>query len=196
MDVGGSGRTLRQVANPSARPPLVTVFGRGVLDLDQGFASLDADGAVNDDMRNIAPSTGATVHVVWIAPARLGADHCPLFGVYTADSYYPCNMIGINTATHGHGLINWREGNHGAHTAGSIRRWKPTTAYLLTVRYNTDGSTDLYIQADSPGADKESNWLPAPKDQFILMLRLYWPKSEKPSILDGTWHIPAVKVVT
>jgi hypothetical protein len=47
----------------------------------------------------------------------------------------------------------------------------------------------------SAGADKESNWLPAPKDKFILMLRLYWPQETKPSIIDGSWIIPAVKAV-
>jgi hypothetical protein len=76
----------------------------------------------------------------------------------------------------------------------------PLNRYTLSPRdplkTNPDGSTDLYIQADSPGADKESNWLPAPKDRFILMLRLYWPKSTPPSILDGSWHIPQVKEVT
>jgi hypothetical protein len=60
---------------------------------------------------------------------------------------------------------------------------------------NADGSVDLYIQNESPGADKESNWLPAPKDKFILMLRLYWPQKTPPSILDGTWKIPQVKPV-
>ena len=54
---------------------------------------------------------------------------------------------------------------------------------------------DLYIQNESPGADKESNWLPAPKDKFILMMRLYWPEETSPSILDGSWVIPPVKVV-
>ncbi len=178
VDVGGSGRTLRQIANPSARPPLVTVFGRGVLDLDQGFANLDADGTVSGDMRNIAPSTGATVHIVWITPGRLGSDLCPLFGVYTAGSYYPCNMIGINTAIHGQGLINWREGNHGAHTAGSIRRWKPNTAYLLTVRYNTDGSTDLFVD----GVRQGTSDAPAPLDDTIPVtggqLGSLWPREE------------------
>jgi hypothetical protein len=57
---------------------------------------------------------------------------------------------------------------------------------------NADGSTDIYIQADSPGKDKESNWLPAPKDDFVLMMRLYWPKEKDPSILDGSWKIPEV----
>jgi len=59
---------------------------------------------------------------------------------------------------------------------------------------NADGSVDLYIQNESPGADKESNWLPSPKDKFILMMRLYWPRETNPSILNGTWKIPAVTV--
>ena len=61
---------------------------------------------------------------------------------------------------------------------------------------NADGSVDLYIQNESPGADKELNWLPAPPDKFILMLRLYWPNPDDPSILDGSWTIPAVKKPT
>ncbi|MDD5201485.1 MAG: DUF1254 domain-containing protein [Terrimicrobiaceae bacterium] len=60
---------------------------------------------------------------------------------------------------------------------------------------NADGSVDLYIQNESPGADKESNWLPAPNDKFILMLRLYWPSETDPSIIDGSWKIPAVTAV-
>jgi hypothetical protein len=60
---------------------------------------------------------------------------------------------------------------------------------------NADGSTDIYIQADSPGKAKEANWLPAPKDDFILMMRLYWPKEKAPSLLDGSWKIPEVKKV-
>jgi hypothetical protein len=63
------------------------------------------------------------------------------------------------------------------------------------LKVKADGSVDLYIQNESPGADKESNWLPAPKDKFILMLRMYWPKEKPPSILDGTWVIPQVKAV-
>jgi hypothetical protein len=61
---------------------------------------------------------------------------------------------------------------------------------------NADGSTDLYIQNQSPGADKESNWLPAPSGKFILMLRMYWPKQKNPSIIDGSWKIPAVRKVS
>jgi hypothetical protein len=59
---------------------------------------------------------------------------------------------------------------------------------------NPDGSTDLYLQADSPGASKEANWLPAPKGKFFPMLRMYWPSETPPSILDGTWKPPAIKI--
>jgi hypothetical protein len=61
---------------------------------------------------------------------------------------------------------------------------------------NADGSVDLYLQAEPPGKDKEANWLPAPKGRFIPMLRLYWPKETPPSILDGSWVLPAVKQVS
>ncbi len=73
----------------------------------------------------------------------------------------------------------------------------PINRYSISARQNLksnpDGSTDLYIQKDSPGPDKESNWLPAPASKFILMLRLYWPNENKPSILNGSWTIPAVR---
>jgi len=73
----------------------------------------------------------------------------------------------------------------------------PLNRYTLSQRNelttNADGSVDLYIQNESPGKDKESNWLPAPADKFILMLRLYWPEETPPSILDGTWQPPPAK---
>jgi hypothetical protein len=77
----------------------------------------------------------------------------------------------------------------------------PLNRYTLSERdklkANPDGSIDLYVQADNPGPAKESNWLPAPKDRFVLMLRMYWPKDTAPSILDGTWKPPAaVKVIS
>ena len=57
---------------------------------------------------------------------------------------------------------------------------------------NADGSVTLYFQHDSPGKSKEANWLPAPKAPFALTLRLYWPNTTPPSILDDTWKVPAV----
>lgn len=59
---------------------------------------------------------------------------------------------------------------------------------------NPDGSVDVYIERKSPGKDKESNWLLAPADRFILIMRMYWPKDIAPSILDGSWTPPPVEV--
>jgi hypothetical protein len=55
---------------------------------------------------------------------------------------------------------------------------------------NDDGSLSLYIQNQSPGKDLESNWLPAPKGEFNLFMRLYWPKKE---VIEGIWKPPKVE---
>ncbi len=72
----------------------------------------------------------------------------------------------------------------------------PLNKYTVSPRdplkYNADGSLDIYVQHDSPGSKWEGNWLPAPAARFILMLRMYWPKEKPPSILDGSWKIPPV----
>jgi hypothetical protein len=73
----------------------------------------------------------------------------------------------------------------------------PINRYSMSVRtnpvYEPDGSLAIYIQNESPGAGKEANWLPAPKGKFHLMLRLYWPDENPPSLIDGSWKIPAVE---
>ena len=64
----------------------------------------------------------------------------------------------------------------------AISSWMPW-------KHNGDGSLDLYFQNESPGKDKEANWLPAPKAPFNLTMRLYAPKSEA---LTGKWNPPPV----
>ncbi|MEE4272258.1 MAG: DUF1254 domain-containing protein [Thermoanaerobaculales bacterium] len=80
-----------------------------------------------------------------------------------------------------------------------IDRYLINSPMLPSMKKNADGSLTLYIQKDSPGKDKESNWLPAPNDEIYLVMRLYWPKpaTEDPSILPagkGTWQPPGVVV--
>jgi hypothetical protein len=57
------------------------------------------------------------------------------------------------------------------------------------LKQNPDGSLTLYIQKDSPGKEKEPNWLPAPDGPIYVVMRLYWPKEEA---LKGEWKPPAV----
>ena len=69
---------------------------------------------------------------------------------------------------------------------------KYTVSPRNALKYNPDGSLDVYVQNQSPGAEWEANWLPAPADRFILMLRMYWPKEQDPSIVNGSWKVPPV----
>ncbi len=76
-----------------------------------------------------------------------------------------------------------------------INRYLINSPMLSGMKKNDDGSLTLYIQKDNPGADKESNWLPAPDGPIYLVMRLYWPKTENPSILplgEGTWAPPGL----
>jgi hypothetical protein len=80
-----------------------------------------------------------------------------------------------------------------------INRYLINSPMLPRMKFNPDGSLTLYIQKDSPGKDKESNWLPAPDGPIYLVMRLYWPKETPPSILPagkGTWQPPGVVAVS
>lgn len=79
-----------------------------------------------------------------------------------------------------------------------IGRYLINSPMLPSMKKNADGSVTMYIQHSSPGKEKESNWLPAPNGPIYLVLRLYWPRTETPSILppgEGTWKPPGVMVV-
>ncbi|WP_040441195.1 DUF1254 domain-containing protein [Roseibium aggregatum] len=78
-----------------------------------------------------------------------------------------------------------------------INRYLINSPMLSGMKKNADGSLTLYIQKDSPGTEKEPNWLPAPDGPIYLALRMYWPNTEDPSILPvgkGTWQPPALEV--
>jgi len=76
-----------------------------------------------------------------------------------------------------------------------IDRYLINSPMLPGLRKNADGSLTLLIQKDSPGKDLESNWLPAPDGPIYLVMRLYFPKTEPPSILPagkGAWRPPGL----
>jgi hypothetical protein len=73
-----------------------------------------------------------------------------------------------------------------------INRYLLNSTMLEQFTYDADGGLTLYLQSESPGNDKESNWLPAPKGWFMAVIRLYWPKEEA---LDGRWTAPRLQPV-
>jgi hypothetical protein len=77
--------------------------------------------------------------------------------------------------------------------ANSINRYLINSPMLPDLKKNADGGLTICIQRDSPGADAESNWLPAPNGPFIMALRLYWPKAEA---LEGRWKPPPLQRVS
>ncbi len=76
-----------------------------------------------------------------------------------------------------------------------ISRYLVNSPMLPELRKNSDGSLTLFLQRDSPGKDRESNWLPAPDGPMFVVMRLYWPQTEPPSVYplgQGSWKPPAV----
>ena len=77
--------------------------------------------------------------------------------------------------------------------ANPINRYLINSPMLPQLKTDADGGITLYIQHESPGADLESNWLPAPNGPFVMSMRLYWPKQEA---LNGTWKQPPLQRVS
>jgi hypothetical protein len=71
-----------------------------------------------------------------------------------------------------------------------IHRYLINSPMLPDLKTNADGGLTISIQKDSPGADDEANWLPAPDGDFYLVMRLYWPKE---AALQGDWEPPPVE---
>lgn len=91
--------------------------------------------------------------------------------------------------------VTMYDGNSQLLIKNPINRYLINSPMIPDMKKNDDGSLTIYIQKDSPGKDKEANWLPAPNGSIYLVMRLYWPKTEAPSILpagNGSWSPPGV----
>lgn len=125
--------------------------------------------------------------------AKTLADGTPLDGsksnytiTFSANGFPPVNAFWS---------VTMYDGNTQFLIKNPINRYLINSPMLPEMKKNSDGSLTLYIQKDSPGTDKESNWLPAPDGPIYLAMRLYWPRTESPSILPvgkGDWHPPAI----
>ena len=73
-----------------------------------------------------------------------------------------------------------------------LNRYLINSPMLPQFKRDADGGLTLFFQNESPGKDKEANWLPAPKGAFSVIMRLYWPK---PAAIDGSWKKPPMEIV-
>jgi hypothetical protein len=140
----------------------------------------------------------------WAVVAYVG-----LGGNLPADAYYPVAQADVQgkplTGAHDYVMHFAKDGTPPVNAFWSITVYNKEyfmmsnaiNRYALSgrdpLKYNEDGSLDLYIQKNAPDSGKTSNWLPTPEGDFLLMMRLYWPKETSPSILDGTWKPPPVE---
>ena len=115
---------------------------------------------------NLADSTGRPLEGSNKYVLHFGKDSIPPANAFWSVTLYDSEGFQVPNALNRFNLSSW-----------------------MPLKYNMDGSLDLYFQNQRPGPDKESNWLPAPKGAFNLLLRLYAPK---PDALNGKWNPPAV----
>ncbi len=75
-------------------------------------------------------------------------------------------------------------------SSNPLNRYLLNSPMLPLFKQDADGGLTLYVQNESPGKDKEANWLPAPAGPYFMVMRLYWPKAEA---LEGKWIAPPLK---
>jgi hypothetical protein len=150
---------------------------------------------------------------------RAAAAKFGIFGNTAEEALYPIvtkdgNGKPLDTSKHNYTLTFAANQFPPVETFWSLTMYDPKTQHLITnpinrfllnsemlpdMKQNQDGSLTLIIQKDSPGKDKEANWLPAPNGPVYMLLRLYCPKITQPSILppgQGTWQPPPVVAVS
>ncbi|MFM2198121.1 MAG: hypothetical protein RLZZ505_1553 [Verrucomicrobiota bacterium] len=144
---------------------------------------------------------------------RAAAAQAGIFGNTAEEALYPmCRWLPdgeiIDTSKHNYTLtfpagqlppanafwsVTMYDGKSQLLIKNPINRYLINSPMLPGMKKNADGSLTLHIRKDSPGADKEANWLPAPDGPVYMVMRLYWPKTEAPSILppgEGSWNPP------
>jgi hypothetical protein len=174
-------------------------------------------------LNEAAPKTGAPVNG-WRVPPMVLGQYGSEYGVRAAvalfglganlpeDAVYPSVYVDADgkplDAAHKYVIHFARDQTPPVHAFWSVTMYDPNSFFVpnsinryaisswMPLVKNADGSIDLYVQATSPGKDKEANWLPAPSSGgFNMTMRMYWPTEKAPSIIDGSWKPPVVKKV-
>jgi hypothetical protein len=126
-------------------------------------------------------------HDVTYPTAFLDGDSKPLDGASRYVFHFEKGQIPPTRATWSVSMYD----PDGFYVSNSINRFN--LAAWMPMKYNADGSLDIFIQPTSPGADKEANWLPSPPSgPFSLTVRDYWPTE---AALDGSYKVPPIKKV-
>lgn len=159
-----------KTVNGWLQPPDIGAYGKDY-NLRAGIAYIGLGANMQDD--TIYPS------------AFVDGDGKPLDGANNYVMHYEQDQL---PPTYGTWSVSQYQGNF--YVRNSIDRY--AIAPWMPLKYNADGSLDIYFQVESPGKDKESNWLPVPHGPFNVTIRNYWPKEEA---LDGTYKNPPIRKV-
>ncbi|KWR91080.1 DUF1254 domain-containing protein [Cupriavidus sp. IDO] len=164
----------------------------------KGNADAGNGWVMHRDLGNYGTNYGRRAAVAWVglganlpqdaiyASARSDANGKPLIGGARYVMHFDKGQLPPAKAFWSLTLYNERQ----AFAANPIGRYAIGSRDRL--RYNRDGSLDIYIQHERPAAGKQANWLPAPPEAINMMLRAYWPEQ---ALLDGNWMPPAVQQV-
>lgn len=205
----------RKVEQKELSPQMKAAFAEAV---KQAFAKIEQTAnSLGTDVNGwrIGSATGNRdyYHGNWAlraAAAKLG-----IYGNDAAEAVYPftrrdVNGIALDGSKHTYTLtfpagelppvnafwsITMYDGGTQLLIENPINRYLINSPMLPQLQKNADGSITLYIQKDSPGKDREANWLPTPDGPMFLVMRLYWPKTEPPSVFPlrkGTWQPPGI----
>ena len=190
------------------------------LAIKQAFETIDKAAAsigknINGWQVGAAQGDRAFYNGNWLL--RAAAAKAGIYGNDAVEAMYPMTRVDsagqpIDTSKHNYTITFPKDGLPPVNAFWSVTMYdgktqllieNPINRYLINspmlsgMKKDKDGSLTIYIQKDSPGKDKEANWLPAPDGPIYLVMRLYWPKDTPPSILPagtGTWQPPAIQV--
>lgn len=213
IGVGTKGRFDPSALSPEVRAALAEGMKAGSDKVDARVSTLGAD--INGWRVSSAQGNRAFFNGDWLlraAGARAG-----IYGVDAEEGVYPLTRNAgdgsvLDGSKHKYTITFAKGQLPPARAFWSVTMYDGVTQFLVAnpldrylinspmlggMKLGADGSLTLYIQKDSPGKDKESNWLPAPNGPIFMVMRLYLPKTEPPSILPpgkGTWSPPKVVV--
>lgn len=212
----GPGKTFDMTSlSPERQKVMVEAMKAGDTKVDTYLASGMTD--VNGWQLGSLPGDQAHYNGDWVM--RAATAKAGIYGNDAAEAVYPLGRVDVDgntldTSKHNYTLtfaadnmppvnafwsVTMYYGKSQLMVENPINRYLVNTAMVPAMAKNADGSVTIYIQKDSPGKDKEANWLPAPDDTAYMVMRLYWPKpaTEAVSVLPvgkGTWQPPGFVV--